>query len=152
MGVQAERQVEDKGRTIGRVSSSIARGKGGVDGEMVRGVEEHGGEDMEGREAEVAEGAGRLLQGRVGATHRAATCPPDGDSRVEGDPEVTLEEEKWGRDGAICVDRRGTSRGSVHRQVVIIVGRRAMSRDSVLDLVGIGPRHQGEWEGMHRRS
>ena len=105
---------------------------------------------MEDREAEVVEGTGRLLRGRMEATHRAATCPPDGDSMGGGDPGAILEGERWGRDGAIRVDGRGTSRGSVHRQVVIIVGRRAMSRDSVLDLVDTGPRHREEWEGIHR--
>ena len=58
-------------------------------------IEEDGGEDMEGREVEVAGEADRPLQEEAGDTRRMATRPSVGDSKNEGDPGMTLGEETW---------------------------------------------------------
>ena len=115
-------------------------------------IEEDGGEDMEGREVEVVGEADRSLQEKARATHRMAVRPPVGGSKDEGDPGMILERGIWERGDAIRADGRDTSKGSARRRFVTIVGKRATSRDNVLGLVGVGPKHQGEWGDMHKHS
>ena len=147
-----ECQVEGKDMIFERDNSPIEREKEGIGGETVRMVEEDGGEDMEGREVEVVGEEDRSLQEKAGATHRMAIRPPVGGSKDEGDPGMILERGRWETGGVIRADGRDTSNGSARRQFVTIVGRRATSRDSVLVLVRIGPKHQGEWGDMHKHS
>ena len=147
-----ECQVGGKDMIFEKDSSLIAGGTEGTDGETVRVIEEDGGEDMEGREEEVVGEAGRSLQEKAGAIHRMAIRPTVGGSKDEGDPGMILERERWETGGVIRADGRDTSNGSARRQFVTIVGRRVTSRDSVLVLVRIGPKHQGEWEDMHKHS
>jgi len=147
-----ECQVEGKDMIFETDNSPIAGEKEGTGGETVRMVEEDGGEDMEGREEEVVGEADRSLQEKAGATHRMAIRPPVGGSKDEGDPGMILERGIWERGGAIRADGRDTSKGSARRLSVTIVGRRATSRDNVLGLVRVGPKHQGEWGDMHKHS
>ena len=147
-----ECQVEGKDMIFETDNSPIVREKEGTGGETVRMVEEDGGEDLEGREEEVAGETDRSLQEKAGATHRMAIRPPVGGSKDEGDPGMILERGRWEAGGAIRADGRDTSKGSARRPSVTIADRRAMSRDSVLVLVRIGPLHQGEWEDMHKHS
>ena len=87
-------QVEGKDMIPETDNSPI--GKEGAGGEMVRAVEEDGGEDMEDREEEVVGEAGRSLRGKAGAIHRMAIRPTVGDSRDEEDPGMILGGGRWG--------------------------------------------------------
>ena len=91
-----ECQVEGKGMISETDNSPIVREEGGTGGEMVRMVEEDGGEDMEDREEEVVGEAGRSLRGKAGAIHRMAIRPTVGDSRDEEDPGMILGGGRWG--------------------------------------------------------